>query len=167
CGTTGEAATLTPAEQERVIALTVETARGRAKVVAGVGSNATAATIERARAARAAGADAVLVVAPYYNKPTQAGLLAHFRAVAEVPRALGRRCRDAPADRAGRRRHHLRGIERSARSDGQAHGQRALRRVGRGPRRALPAAPPDGSELHRVEPRAGQGRACAHGTAGR
>src|SRR3989454_9172638 len=51
CGTTGEAATLTPAEQERVIALTVETARGRARVVAGVGSNATAATIERARAA--------------------------------------------------------------------------------------------------------------------
>lgn len=84
CGTTGEAATLTTAEQERVIALTVETARGRAKVVAGVGSNATAATIERARAARAAGADAVLVVAPYYNKPTQAGLLAHFRAVAEA-----------------------------------------------------------------------------------
>src|SRR5207253_7108529 len=84
CGTTGEAATLTPAEQERVIALTVETARGRARVVAGVGSNATAATIERARAARTAGADAVLVVAPYYNKPTQAGLLAHFRAVAEA-----------------------------------------------------------------------------------
>jgi 4-hydroxy-tetrahydrodipicolinate synthase len=82
CGTTGEGATLTPAEQSRVIALTVETARGRAKVVAGVGSNATAATIERARAARTAGADAVLVVAPYYNKPTQAGLSAHFRAVA-------------------------------------------------------------------------------------
>src|SRR2546427_12930566 len=53
CGTTGEAATLTPPEHERVIALTVETARGRAKVLAGVGSNATAATIERARAARA------------------------------------------------------------------------------------------------------------------
>ena len=84
CGTTGEAATLTPAEQERVIALTVESARGRAKVLAGVGSNATAATIERARAARAVGADAVLVVAPYYNKPTQAGLQAHFRAVAEA-----------------------------------------------------------------------------------
>ncbi len=84
CGTTGEAATLAPAEQERVIALTVETARGRAKVLAGVGSNATAATIERARGARAAGADAVLVVAPYYNKPTQAGLQAHFRAVAEA-----------------------------------------------------------------------------------
>ncbi|HYK82602.1 MAG TPA: 4-hydroxy-tetrahydrodipicolinate synthase [Gemmatimonadales bacterium] len=82
CGTTGEAATLTPGEQARVIALTVEAARGRAKVVAGVGSNATAATIERAHAARAAGADGILVVAPYYNKPTQPGLSAHFRAVA-------------------------------------------------------------------------------------
>src|SRR5213082_3995935 len=84
CGTTGEAATLTAPEHERVIALTVESARGRAKVLAGVGSNATAATIERARAARAAGADALLVVAPYYNKPTQAGLAAHFRAVAHA-----------------------------------------------------------------------------------
>ncbi len=86
CGTTGEAATLTPAEQERVIALTVETARGRAKVLAGVGSNATAATSERAHAARAAGADGILVVAPYYNKPTQAGLTAHFQAVAAAVR---------------------------------------------------------------------------------
>src|SRR5438876_197729 len=84
CGTTGEAATLTPAEQTRVIALTVATACGRAKVVAGVGSNATAFTVERARAARDAGVDAILVVAPYYNKPTQAGLLAHFRAVAQA-----------------------------------------------------------------------------------
>ena len=82
CGTTGEAATLTAAEHERLIALTVETARGRAKVLAGAGGNATAATIDRARAARAAGADALLVVAPYYNKPTQAGLAAHFQAVA-------------------------------------------------------------------------------------
>ncbi len=81
CGTTGEAATLTPAEHERVVALTVETVRGRATVLAGAGSNATTATIERARAVRTAGADAVLVVAPYYNKPTQAGLAAHFRAV--------------------------------------------------------------------------------------
>ena len=84
CGTTGEAATLTPAEQTRVIALTVAKACGRAKVVAGVGSNATAFTVERARAARDAGVDAILVVAPYYNKPTQAGLLAHFRAVAQA-----------------------------------------------------------------------------------
>jgi 4-hydroxy-tetrahydrodipicolinate synthase len=86
CGTTGEAATLTSAEFERVVALTVETARGRATVLAGAGSNATAATIERARAARAAGADALLVVTPYYNKPTQAGLTAHFRAVAQAVR---------------------------------------------------------------------------------
>ena len=83
-GTTGEAATLTVAEHERLIALTVETARGRAKVLAGAGSNATAATIDRARAARAAGADALLLVAPYYNKPTQPGLAAHFRAVAQA-----------------------------------------------------------------------------------
>src|SRR5256714_2733247 len=84
CGTTGEAATLTAPEQERLIGLTVETARGRAKVLAGAGSNATAATIDRARAARAAGADALLLVAPYYNKPTQAGLAAPFPAVAQA-----------------------------------------------------------------------------------
>ena len=84
CGTTGEGATLTPDEHTRLIALTVETARGRAKVLAGAGSNATATAIERARAARAAGADGLLVVAPYYNKPTQAGLTAHFRAVAQA-----------------------------------------------------------------------------------
>ena len=84
CGTTGEGATLDPREHERLIALTVDVARRRARVIAGVGSNATAVTIERARAARGAGADAILVVAPYYNKPTQAGLVAHFRAVAEA-----------------------------------------------------------------------------------
>src|SRR2546430_1836935 len=84
CGTTGEGATLDPREHERLIALTVDVARRRARVIAGVGSNATAVTIERARAARGAGADAILVVAPYYNKPTQAGLLAHFRPVAHA-----------------------------------------------------------------------------------
>lgn len=83
CGTTGESATMTDEEQRRVIAITVEVARGSgARVIAGAGGNATAGTVERARAARAAGADAVLVVAPYYNKPTQAGLTAHFQAVA-------------------------------------------------------------------------------------
>jgi 4-hydroxy-tetrahydrodipicolinate synthase len=88
CGTTGEAMTLTPEEQIGVVRLTVETARGRAHVIAGVGSNATAATVERAQAARAVGADAVLVVAPYYNKPTQAGLTAHFTAVARAVSGL-------------------------------------------------------------------------------
>lgn len=82
CGTTGESATLTSEEQGRVIALTIEAARGRARVLAGAGGNATAAVVERARAARDLGADGVLVVAPYYNKPTQAGLIAHFQAVA-------------------------------------------------------------------------------------
>jgi 4-hydroxy-tetrahydrodipicolinate synthase len=88
CGTTGEAMTMTPEEQIGVIRLTAETARGRARVIAGVGSNATAATVERAQAARAVGADAVLVVAPYYNKPTQAGLTAHFTAVARAVAGL-------------------------------------------------------------------------------
>ncbi len=84
CGTTGEAMTLTPEEQMRVIRLTAEAARGRAHVLAGIGSNSTAVTVERAKAARAAGVDGVLVVAPYYNKPTQAGLTAHFTAVANA-----------------------------------------------------------------------------------
>jgi 4-hydroxy-tetrahydrodipicolinate synthase len=84
CGTTGEAMTLTPEEQMRVIRLTVEVARGRARVLAGIGSNSTAVTVERAKAARSAGVDGVLVVAPYYNKPTQAGLTAHFGAVANA-----------------------------------------------------------------------------------
>ncbi len=86
CGTTGESATLTDEEQERVIAGTVAVARGRdgARVIAGAGGNATAGTVERARRAKAAGADAVLVVAPYYNKPTQAGLRAHYQAVAKA-----------------------------------------------------------------------------------
>jgi 4-hydroxy-tetrahydrodipicolinate synthase len=83
CGTTGESATMTEEEDRRVILLAVESARGRAKVIAGAGSNSTAAAIEYARAARDIGADAVLIVAPFYNKPTQAGLYAHFRAVAE------------------------------------------------------------------------------------
>ncbi|MDQ3908738.1 MAG: 4-hydroxy-tetrahydrodipicolinate synthase [Acidobacteriota bacterium] len=88
CGTTGESATMTEEEDRRVISLAVEAARGRAKVIAGAGSNSTAAAIEYARAARDIGADAVLIVAPFYNKPTQAGLYAHFRAVAESVEGL-------------------------------------------------------------------------------
>src|SRR5712692_10111645 len=84
CGTTGESATMTEAEDQRVIALTIEVARGRARVIAGTGSNSTAAAIEYSQRARDLGADAVLQVAPWYNKPTQEGLYAHFRAVAEA-----------------------------------------------------------------------------------
>jgi 4-hydroxy-tetrahydrodipicolinate synthase len=84
CGTTGESATMTEEEDQRVIASTVKAAAGRARVIAGTGSNATAATIVASRAALDLGVDAVLVVAPYYNKPTQEGLYAHFRAVAEA-----------------------------------------------------------------------------------
>ncbi len=84
CGTTGESATMTEQEDQRVIKITVETAKGRARVIAGTGSNATSSAIEWSLAARDLGVDAVLVVAPYYNKPTQEGLDAHFRAVAEA-----------------------------------------------------------------------------------
>ncbi|OLC45116.1 MAG: 4-hydroxy-tetrahydrodipicolinate synthase [Gemmatimonadetes bacterium 13_1_40CM_4_69_5] len=82
CGTTGESATLSSDEQQRVIAITVAAAKGKARVIAGVGNNNTAVTIERAKSARTAGADAALVVGPYYNKPTQAGFQAHYRAIA-------------------------------------------------------------------------------------
>jgi 4-hydroxy-tetrahydrodipicolinate synthase len=88
CGTTGESATLSADEQQRVIAVTADVARGRARVLAGAGGNATSAVIERAQAARSIGVDGVLVVAPYYNKPTQAGLIAHFQAVADAVRDL-------------------------------------------------------------------------------
>jgi 4-hydroxy-tetrahydrodipicolinate synthase len=84
CGTTGESATMTEEEDRQVISITVETAKGRARVIAGTGSNATAVAIENSLTARELGADAVLVVAPFYNKPTQEGLYAHFRAIAEA-----------------------------------------------------------------------------------
>lgn len=84
CGTTGESATMTEDEDARVIALTIEVARGRAKVIAGAGSNSTASAIEYSKRAKDAGADAALQVAPWYNKPTQEGLYAHFRAIAEA-----------------------------------------------------------------------------------
>jgi 4-hydroxy-tetrahydrodipicolinate synthase len=87
-GTTGEAPTLTPAERERVIAITVETvaeraSRGRVPVVAGTGTNDTTATIAATRRAAELGADAALVVAPYYNRPDGRMLEAHFRAIAD------------------------------------------------------------------------------------
>ena len=89
CGTTGESVTMSADENRRVITATVEVAKEHgARVVAGAGSNSTAHAIENARAAQAAGADAVLIVAPYYNKPTQEGLFQHFRTVAESAAGL-------------------------------------------------------------------------------
>ncbi len=82
CGTTGESATLSAEEQRAIIALTVEVAGGRAPVMAGAGGNNTNDVVKRARAAQAAGADAILSVSPYYNRPTQAGLIAHYKAIA-------------------------------------------------------------------------------------
>ncbi len=80
-GTTGECPALEDHEQERLIALCVEVAKGRAPVIPGTGFNSTAHTIHATRAAKKAGADAALVVCPYYNKPTQEGLYLHFKAV--------------------------------------------------------------------------------------
>ncbi len=84
CGTTGECPALSSEEQTTVIHHVVSRARGKAKVLAGTGTNATATTIERSQAAVEAGADAVMVVVPYYNKPTQDGLVRHFVAVARA-----------------------------------------------------------------------------------
>jgi 4-hydroxy-tetrahydrodipicolinate synthase len=84
CGTTGEVATLTGDEHRELIAHTVQVAKGRVPVIAGCGTYSTAASIERARAAADVGADAVLAVVPYYNKPSQAGLAAHFTALADA-----------------------------------------------------------------------------------
>jgi 4-hydroxy-tetrahydrodipicolinate synthase len=84
CGTTGEGATLSRDEHRHVVATAVEAARGRVPVIAGCGSNSTEAAIEMVRAAADVGANAALVVVPYYNKPSQAGLAAHFTAVAEA-----------------------------------------------------------------------------------
>jgi 4-hydroxy-tetrahydrodipicolinate synthase len=83
CGTTGESPTLSHDEHRRVVEIVVEAAAGRLPIVAGTGTNSTAAAIELTRHAERAGATAALVVNPYYNKPTQEGLYRHFRAVAE------------------------------------------------------------------------------------
>jgi 4-hydroxy-tetrahydrodipicolinate synthase len=82
-GTTGESPTLTHEEHDRVIATVVERAAGRAKVMAGTGSNSTAEAVRLTRFAAKTGADAALVVSPYYNRPTQEGLYAHFAKIAE------------------------------------------------------------------------------------
>ena len=84
CGTTGESATLSRDEHRAVVERTVRVANGRVPVIAGCGSYSTAAAIELVTTSADAGADAVLVVVPYYNKPSQAGLAAHFTAIAEA-----------------------------------------------------------------------------------
>jgi 4-hydroxy-tetrahydrodipicolinate synthase len=82
CGTTGESATLSWAEHNHVVDVALEVAKGRIQVIAGAGSNNTAESLEAARHARQMGADAILSITPYYNKPTQEGLYQHFKAIA-------------------------------------------------------------------------------------
>jgi 4-hydroxy-tetrahydrodipicolinate synthase len=86
CGTTGEGVTLTPQERSEVVRAVVETVRGRAAVIAGAGSNATHECIESVKRVKELGADAALVVTPYYNKPTQEGLYRHYLAIQEATR---------------------------------------------------------------------------------
>ena len=89
CGTTGESVTMSEDERLHVIRMTVEAAKGtNAKVIAGTGSSNTAATIDFTRKAREAGADAALIVAPYYNKPTQEGMFAHFSEIAKSVKSI-------------------------------------------------------------------------------
>ena len=84
CGTTGESPTLTHDEHDRVIAIVCEQAAGRLKVIAGTGSNSTAEAVRLTKAAQASGADGALLVAPYYNKPTQEGFFRHYAAIADA-----------------------------------------------------------------------------------
>ena len=84
CGTTGESATLDFDEHKRVIELTAKTVKGRIPVIAGTGANSTLEAIELTQSAKASGADAVLSVVPYYNKPSQEGLYQHFKAILEA-----------------------------------------------------------------------------------
>src|ERR1700730_10489158 len=83
-GTTGESPTLSPDEREQVIRIAVEVGKGRCQVLAGTGSNSTSATIAATRAAEKMGVDGMLIVAPYYNKPSQEGLFRHFQAIAQA-----------------------------------------------------------------------------------
>jgi 4-hydroxy-tetrahydrodipicolinate synthase len=83
-GTTGESPTLSAAEREQVIRIAVEIGKGRCQVLAGTGSNSTSATIAATRAAEKMGVDGMLIVAPYYNKPSQEGLFRHFQAIAQA-----------------------------------------------------------------------------------
>ena len=84
CGTTGESATMTEQERKDTIKFAIDTAKKRIPIIAGTGSNCTASAIEMSKYAESVGADGVLLVTPYYNKTTQAGLVAHYKAIAEA-----------------------------------------------------------------------------------
>ena len=84
CATTGESSTLTDVEYASLIRIAKDTAKGRVPVIAGSGSNSTAKTVEKSKTAEKMGADALLVVTPYYNRPNQEGLIEHFRAVSNA-----------------------------------------------------------------------------------
>jgi 4-hydroxy-tetrahydrodipicolinate synthase len=84
CGSTGEAATLSHEEHTQVVRFAVEHARGRVPVIAGTGSNSTAEAIRLTTEAKRAGAAGALLISPYYNRPTQEGIVAHFRAIADA-----------------------------------------------------------------------------------
>ena len=84
CGTTGESPTLSHAEHDRVVELTVKAANGRVKIIAGAGSNSTAEALRLTKHAKDVGADGALIITPYYNKPTQNGLKAHFMKIADA-----------------------------------------------------------------------------------
>ena len=84
CGTTGESPALSDTEHNRVIDITLETVDGRVSVIAGTGSNSTTRTLRSTKHAKDAGADAALIVTPYYNKPNQEGLYAHYMKIADA-----------------------------------------------------------------------------------
>jgi 4-hydroxy-tetrahydrodipicolinate synthase len=112
CGTTGEAATLTAEEHFRIVGICVDQARGRVPVIAGAGSNDTRVACANIRSARAAGADAALMVPPYYNRPNQEGIFRHFEAVvgaSDLPVVLynvpGRTVTDIAVETVGRLAH--------------------------------------------------------------
>ena len=117
--TAGEASTLTMAEKDRLIRCAVETTQGRARVIAGAGSNSTDRAIELTMRAERAGADAVLSVVPYYNKPMQEGIAAHFRAIAastalpvilhDIPARTARELSDATTAQVGSSPHNSSG----------------------------------------------------------
>lgn len=88
CGTTGESATLSHEEQKKIISLGIEEARGRIPIIAGAGSNATHEAVDLVRYAESAGADAALVITPYYNKPTQEGMYQHYRKISREVKKL-------------------------------------------------------------------------------